>query len=225
MGYQAVLFDMDGTVLDTLEDLYRAVNRSLEEFSLPVVSRERVRAGLGNGAAHLIDFCVPEDCPEARRQQVLDWYKPWYDAHCRIATRPYPGILPLMERLRDRGVKLAIISNKPDPAVRELAEAFFPGLLEAAVGEGETVRRKPDPSAVLTAARRMGVEIGKCVYVGDSEVDYATAQSCGSDLVLCSWGFRGRKELEELGAKTIVDTPEELIALLEREDLARRICE
>ena len=214
MGYQAVLFDMDGTVLDTLEDLYRAVNRSLEEFSLPTVDRERVRAGLGNGAAHLIDFCVPEDCPEARRQQVLAWYKPWYDAHCRITTRPHPGILPLMERLRDRGVKLAIISNKPDPAVRELAEAFFPGLLEAAVGESETVRRKPDPSAVLTAARRMGVEIGKCVYVGDSEVDVETARNAGMDGIFVSWGFRDREQLIAAGAGRIADSAGELEELL-----------
>ena len=217
MSYRAVLFDMDGTVLDTLEDLYRAVNRSLEEFSLPTVNRERVRAGLGNGAAHLIDFCVPEDCPEARRQQVLAWYKPWYDAHCRIATRPYPGIVPLMERLREKGVKLAIISNKPDPAVRELAEAFFPGLLETAVGESERVKRKPDPSAVLTAAERMGLAVSDCVYVGDSEVDVQTARNAGMDGIFVSWGFRTRQQLIAAGADRIADSAQELEQLLDTE--------
>ena len=214
MRYRAVLFDMDGTVLDTLEDLYQAVNRSLEEFQLPIVSREQVRAGLGNGAAHLIACCVPGDCPPELRQQVLDWYKPWYDAHCRIATQPYPGIVPLMQRLKARGVKLAIISNKPDPAVRELAEAFFPGLLETAVGESATVRRKPDPSAVLTAAERMGIPLCECVYVGDSEVDVQTAQNAGMDGIFVSWGFRTRQQLLEAGAAAIADTAEELETLL-----------
>ena len=217
MSYRAVLFDMDGTVLDTLEDLYRAVNRSLEEFSLPTVSRERVRAGLGNGAAHLIGCCVPEDCPDALRQQVLDWYKPWYDAHCRIATRPYPGIVPLMERLREKGVKLAIISNKPDPAVRELARAFFPGLLETAVGESLSVRRKPDPSAVLTAAKRMCLAVSDCVYVGDSEVDVETAKNAGMDGVFVSWGFRTRQQLIAAGADRIADSAQELEQLLDTE--------
>ena len=112
MGCRAVLFDMDGTVLDTLGDLHAAVNRALAEFSLPGVSPEAVRAALGNGAAYLIAHCVPAGTDTALTARVLDWYRPWYDAHCRVLTAPYPGILPLMERLRDRGVKLAIISNK-----------------------------------------------------------------------------------------------------------------
>ena len=147
--------DMDGTVLDTLEDLWAAVNVSLRRFDLPEVSLDRVRAGLGNGAAHLISVCAPAQ----RREEVLAFYKPWYDAHCNVKTGPYPGILPLMARLRERGVKQAIISNKPDPAVQELARSYFPGLLETAVGESETVRRKPNPDAVLAAVRQMGLEL------------------------------------------------------------------
>ena len=161
---RAVLWDMDGTVLDTLEDLWAAVNVSLRRFGLPEASREAVRAGLGNGAAHLIS-CV---APPERREEVLAFYKPWYDAHCNIRTRPYPGILPLMERLRARGVRQAIISNKPDPAVQELARAYFPGLLETAVGESETVRRKPNPDAVLSAVRQMGLPLRATLAVARS---------------------------------------------------------
>ena len=210
MAYRGVLWDMDGTVLDTLEDLWAAINVSLRRFSLPEASLDQVRAGLGNGAAHLVSVCAPE----ALRQQVLAFYKPWYDAHCNIKTGPYPGILPLMERLRARGVKQAIISNKPDPAVQELARSYFPGLLETAVGESETVRRKPNPDAVLAAVRQMGLELADCVYVGDTEVDLATARNAGMACLAVSWGFRSREQLIEAGAGQIADSAEELEKLL-----------
>ena len=210
MVFRGVLWDMDGTVLDTLEDLWAAINVSLRRFQLPEASMEKVRAGLGNGAAHLVSVCAPEEAREA----VLAFYKPWYDDHCNIKTGPYPGILPLMERLRARGVKQAIISNKPDPAVQELARSYFPGLLETAVGESETVRRKPNPDAVLAAVRQMGLELADCVYVGDTEVDLATARNAGMACLAVSWGFRSREQLIAAGAERIADTAEELEKLL-----------
>ena len=211
MRYQGVLWDMDGTVLDTLEDLWAAVNVSLRRFSLPEASLEAVRAGLGNGAAHLIS-CV---APEEKREQVLAFYKPWYDAHCNLKTRPYPGILPLMGALRAGGVRQAIISNKPDPAVQELAKSYFPGLLDSAVGESETVRRKPNPDAVLAAVRQMGLTVADCVYIGDTEVDLATAKNAGMACIAVSWGFRSREQLIASGATRIAATAEELEKLLE----------
>ena len=211
MRYQGVLLDIDGTVLDTLEDLWAAVNVSLRRFSLPEASLEAVRAGLGNGAAHLIS-CV---APEEKREQVLAFYKPWYDAHCNLKTRPYPGILPLMGALRAGGVRQAIISNKPDPAVQELAKSYFPGLLETAVGESETVRRKPNPDAVLAAVRQMGLTVADCVYIGDTEVDLATAKNAGMACIAVSWGFRSREQLIASGATRIAATAEELEKLLE----------
>ena len=210
MRYQGVLWDMDGTVLDTLEDLWAAVNVSLRRFSLPEASLEAVRAGLGNGAAHLIS-CV---APEEKREQVLAFYKPWYDAHCNLKTRPYPGILPLMGALRAGGVRQAIISNKPDPAVQELAKSYFPGLLDSAVGESETVRRKPNPDAVLAAVRQMGLTVADCVYIGDTEVDLATARNAGMACIAVSWGFRSREQLIEAGALRIAASAEELAAML-----------
>ena len=210
MAYKAVLFDMDGTVLDTLEDLWSAVNVSLQRFDLPPVSRETVRAGLGNGAAHLISVCAPEPL----REPVLAFYKPWYDAHCNLRTRPYDGIPALMARLRSRGIKQAIISNKPDPAVQELARSYFPGLLDSAVGESEVVRRKPNPDAVLSAVRQMGLAVGDCVYVGDTEVDLATARNAGLDCITVLWGFRDREWLEKQGARTFAGRPEDIVRLL-----------
>ena len=206
MRYRGVLWDMDGTVLDTLEDLWAAVNVSLRRFSLPEASLEAVRAGLGNGAAHLIS-CV---APEEKREQVLAFYKPWYDAHCNLKTRPYPGILPLMGALRAGGVRQAIISNKPDPAVQELAKSYFPGLLDSAVGESETVRRKPNPDAVLAALREMGVDKADAVYVGDTEVDLRTAENAGLACAVVGWGFRTEEQLYEAGAGHIFQSAEEL---------------
>ncbi|MBR1456330.1 MAG: HAD family hydrolase [Oscillospiraceae bacterium] len=213
MKYKAVLFDMDGTVLDTLTDLYDSVNHSLRHFGLPPASRETVRAGLGSGAEHLLRCCMPGQ-PEETLRAVLAHYLPWYDAHCRIETRPYEGVLPLMERLRAQGVRLAIISNKPDPAVQELAEAFFPGLLETAVGESAAVRRKPDPDAVLAAAARMGLPARACVYVGDSEVDLETARRAGMDCISVAWGFRDEDQLLAAGAAHVAHDCAELETLL-----------
>ncbi len=214
MKKKAVLFDMDGTVLDTLEDLARAVNRALEEFGLPAVGRGQVRAALGNGAARLIGACVPAGTAPELTEQVLAWYKPWYAAHCREETRPYEGILPLMEHLKAAGVRMAVVSNKPDGAVQELAAAFFPGLLEAAVGERPGVGRKPDPASVLAAAELLGAGREECVYVGDSEVDVRTAENAGMACVAVTWGFRDEPELRAAGAERLAHSPAELEKLL-----------
>ena len=217
MKYQAVLFDMDGTVLDTLDDLCDSINHSLAEFSLPPVSREHVRQCLGNGAAFLVSHSIPAGSSPELEADVLAFYKPWYDAHCLIKTAPYEGILPMMQSLKEHGLRLAIISNKPDRAVQELSDAFFPGLLELSVGESPSVRRKPAPDTVLTAASQIGLSVDQCVYVGDSEVDLQTARNAGMDCISVTWGFRDEAQLIEAGASVLVRTPEELESLLLRE--------
>ena len=210
MNWKAVLFDMDGTVLDTLNDLTDAVNRSLAEFSLPTVDACVVRRNLGSGAAFLIAHCVPSDCSAELCERVLAFYKPWYDAHCRIHTRPYDGIPELMTTLKAKGIRLAIISNKPDSAVQELAAAFFPGMLDVVVGESPGIRRKPYPDTVLEAAARMGLSVRDSIYVGDSEVDIQTARSAGMPCISVSWGFRDEEQLLSSGASCLVHTPQEL---------------
>jgi phosphoglycolate phosphatase len=210
MKYKAVLFDMDGTVLDTLGDLAAAVNHTLREFSMPERSIAEVAAALSNGAAYLIAHTVPAGTPKELTDKVLAAYAPYYDAHCDILTGPYDGIVPLMEKLRDRGVKLAVISNKQDTAVKPLAEKYFPGLLEIAVGESTEVRRKPNPDAVLAALRHIGVEREDAIYVGDTEVDLQTARNAGMECASVDWGFRTREQLVEIGAEHIFDTVQEL---------------
>ena len=217
MKYKAVLFDMDGTVLDTLGDLAAAVNHTLREFSMPERSVAEVAAALSNGAAYLIAHTVPDGTPKELTDKVLAAYAPYYDAHCDILTGPYDGIVPLMEKLRDKGVKLAVISNKQDTAVKPLAEKYFPGLLEIAVGESAEVRRKPNPDAVLAALRHIGVEREDAIYVGDTEVDLQTARNAGMECASVDWGFRTREQLVEIGAEHIFDTVQELEEYLLRE--------
>ena len=214
MAYRAVLYDMDGTVLDTLEDMADSVNERLSRFGLPPVTLDKVRRSVGNGARQLIFRVVPEGTDPALTERVLAFYKPWYDAHCRVKTRPYAGVPELMARLRDRGIAQAIISNKPDPAVQELARAFFPGLLETAVGESAAVRTKPNPDAILAAVKQMGVPLEQCVYVGDSEVDVEAARNAGLDCISVSWGFRSVEQLLAAGAARIVSDPAGLEAAI-----------
>ncbi len=214
MRYKAVLFDMDGTVLDTLADLTTAVNHILGEYRMPLLDKRQVAAYLGNGAAYLMSRAVPADTPNELREEMLRAYQPWYDSHCAILTAPYPGILELMRALRAAGVKQAVISNKQDTAVKQLAEQHFPGLLETAVGESAAVRRKPNPDAVLAALREMGIKKQDAIYVGDTEVDLRTAENAGLACAVVGWGFRTGEELHDAGAGHIFQSAEELRAWL-----------
>lgn len=214
MRYKAVLFDMDGTVLDTLGDLNNAVNHILKRYGMPEISRKETASYLGNGAAWLLSKAVPAGTPDELREEMLKVYQPWYDSHCDILTAPYPGILELMRALQRAGVKQAVISNKQDSAVRQLAQRHFPGLLETAVGESATVRRKPNPDAVLAALREMGIDRQDAVYVGDTEVDLRTAENAGLDCAVVGWGFRTEEELHAAGAGQIFHSAEELCGWL-----------
>lgn len=210
MRYKYVLFDMDGTVLDTLTDLTNAVNYSLEQFELPKRTMKEIRSFLGDGARQLIERSVPTDCDKELTELVLAFYNDWYGSHCLIETAPYPGTVELMEKLRREGCKLAIVSNKPHGAVVELADSFFPGLLETAVGESETVRRKPCPDAVLAAMELMGADKEHSLYVGDSEPDILTGRNAGIACASVTWGFRDREQLAAFGAEILVDSMDEL---------------
>lgn len=210
MRYEAILFDMDGTVLYTLEDLHDAINAALAHFGMPGLTLEQVRAYVGNGSARLVELAVPAGTSAETQQAVLDWYKPYYDAHCNCKTRPYDGIPELMRDLRAAGLRLVIISNKPDSAVRLLAEDHFPGLLDLAVGETAQVRRKPWPDMIEVSAARLGLDKSRCLYVGDSEVDVQTAKNAGIDCASVCWGFRSRQQLLEAGAERIFDSADSL---------------
>ena len=214
MTYKTVLFDMDGTLLDSLSDMHDAVNHILAENGWAARSREEIRAFVGNGARKLMERAIPETLAPQRFEAVLADYKDWYQAHNCVKTQPYPGISHVLAELEARGVKTAVVSNKPDATTKALAEKFFPGM--PALGQRDGVDPKPSPALVAQALSDLGVRPENAVYVGDSEVDVATARNAGLPLIAVSWGFRGREKLEIAGAEHIADTAPQLLEMLSR---------
>lgn len=215
MGYQTILFDMDGTVLDTLRDLWASTNAVLRGFGYPERTLEEIRSYVGNGAENQIRCALPEAADERIRADALARYRVHYAAHCRDHTAPYDGIVPTLRALSAAGKRLAVVSNKPDAAVKLLNDEHFAGLIPVAIGETPERRRKPAPDTVFAALDALGVSKDGAVYVGDSEVDIATARNAGLPLIAVGWGFRGRTALEAAGAETVIDAPDELIRLCE----------
>lgn len=206
MRYDTVIFDLDGTLLDTLDDLTDGVNHALADFGYPLATRGQIRSRLGYGSAHLIAESVPGGRDNPDYQAVFDDYLDFYRAHSSVKTAPYPGTLELLGRLAGLGVRCAIVSNKPDSAAQILSERWFSGLVAATVGEREAegIRRKPAPDSLLEVMRRLGASAPRTVYVGDSEVDIETAANAGVDCISCTWGFRTREQLIASGAKVLV---------------------
>ena len=212
MRVQAILFDLDGTLLDTLEDLADSVNHILGKYGFPLREKEEVRISLGNGSERLMRGMLPQDVKEEAFQKYLAEYKAYYQTHMEIKTAPYAGMIELLTTLRENGVKIGVVSNKFDAAVKGLCEKHFPLLVDAAAGEREAegVRRKPAPDMVLAAAKALGGDAADCLYVGDSETDILTAKNAGMDCVSVTWGFREEAVLKEAGAVHLVHTPQEL---------------
>ncbi len=208
MAYKTYLFDMDGTLLDTLADLAAAVNHTLAQYGYPQRTVEQVRKGLGNGAVKLMAAMLPRGEETPGFADIMRDYRAWYQEHSCVATAPYPGIPELLAALRQRGCRVGIVSNKPDATVQRLAEQFFPGV--PAFGESPACPRKPAPDMVYRALEELGAGREDAVYVGDSEVDVATARNAGLPLIGVSWGFRGRQALEDCGAAQIADTAAEV---------------
>ena len=216
MGYQTVLFDMDGTVLDTLYDLWASTNAVLRELGYPERTPDEIRGYVGNGARNQLRRALPEGSGDAAVDEALLRYQAYYAEHCRDHTKPYDGVVPMLERLQKEGKQLAVVSNKPDQMVKILSKEHFGTLLHVSIGETPERRRKPAPDTVYAALEALGAEASKdgAVYVGDSEVDVETAKNAGLPLIAVSWGFRGRAALEAAGAEIVVDAPEELTKLI-----------
>lgn len=207
------IFDLDGTILDTLEDLAEATNYALRENGYPERTLEEIRRFVGNGAKNLIIRAVPVNDTDAVRR-VYESFNQYYSAHTIVHTAPYPGILELLRSLRTRGILTAVVSNKPDYGVQTLCEQFFPGLFDYATGEREGIRRKPAPDSCLAVMEALHVSPADTVYIGDSDVDIDTARNAGMPCISVSYGFRSTAFLQEHGASAIAATVEELGALL-----------
>lgn len=201
-----ILFDLDGTLLNTLDDLMDAVNHTMEVFGYPRHSREEVRRFVGNGAGLLLQLSVPQG---RDWQEPLAAFQSYYREHCQIKTAPYPGIMEALYALKK--YPLAIVSNKPDAAVKKLCAQYFPGIY--AQGEHPGCPRKPSPDMVRIAMEHIGVD--RCIYVGDSEVDVLTAHNAAVPCLSVLWGFRDRAEIQAAGESRFCETPAQMPAMLE----------
>lgn len=209
--YNTIIFDLDGTLLNTLEDLADGVNYCMRKFSCPERTLEEVRQFVGNGIRKLMERAVPMGTEHPEFENIFETFKAYYTKHCQIKTRAYPEIEELLSELVKRKYKMAIVSNKNMDAVRELNRLYFEAYIGLAIGERQGVRKKPFPDSVNQAVRELEADKEHVLYVGDSEVDKETADNAGVDCVLVSWGFRDKDILLELKPLAVIDKPLELL--------------
>lgn len=218
MKYTTVIFDFDGTLVDTLEDLHLSVAATLEHFGLPGATFEQTRTRVGNGINRLLELSLPADATPELFSEVRAWFTVYYDEHSSDHAAPYPGVTTMLEALHEAGVHMAVVSNKDDAVVNALMAKTITTPFDVIMGFQEGIERKPHRAMVDEALRRIGADAvsdaaqGRVAYVGDSEVDILTAANAELPCIAVSWGFRTADELRAAGASVIVDTAEELLA-------------
>lgn len=208
-----ILFDLDGTLLNTLEDLADSVNHVLKNNHFPTRTLDEICYFVGNGVATLIKLALPADCEEAVYNSCLFEFRSYYAEHMQIKTIPYPGILSLLKHLKEKGFHLGIVSNKFDGAVKNLSNTYFSPYIDTAIGETNDLTKKPAPDMIYRALTQLQADPQRAIYVGDSDVDLETARNAALPCISVTWGFRTKEELEKAGASILVATPEELCNL------------
>ena len=208
------VFDLDGTLLNTLEDLADAVNYSLAQFGMPQRTIEEVRNYVGNGIRLLIERSVPNGTDLPVIDNVFECFKKYYQEHCNDKTKAYDGIIDMLKELKQSGIKLAVLSNKAQNAVTKLCDIYFDNLLDITFGAREGIAKKPDPDALLECAAIADIALEDIAYIGDSDVDVLTARNAGVDCIAVSWGFRDKGVLIKAGADKIADNIQVLKAEL-----------
>ena len=214
MKYNTVIFDFDGTLLNTLRDLAGAVNHALKKHGYPTHEEEKVRLMIGNGVRMLVSRALPMGFDTPDYDEVFADFREHYSHHCSDNTGVYDGVLPMLRRLKEAGVKMAISTNKYQAAAEELRKQFFADYIDIIVGDLETRQRKPAPDSVFAALDALGVDRTGAVYIGDTEVDRETAENSGLDFIAVSWGYRDRQQLADMGIEKIANTPEALCRLV-----------
>ena len=214
MKYKLAIFDMDGTILDTLEDLTDSLNYALSLSKYPTRTLDEVRSFVGNGLRKLIERATPSGTSKEALEKVFADFTSYYPNHCFDKTKPYSGIIEVIQTLRNQGIKTAVVSNKANYAVQILCKQYFDGLFDFAVGEQEGVQKKPAPDSVNLVIDKLNAKYSDCVYIGDSDVDIQTAANAKIDCISVTWGFRDVDFLTEQGANIIVSSPEELLSIL-----------
>ena len=214
--YDTLIFDLDGTLLYTLEDLHDATNHVLGKNGYPLNTLDDTRHFVGNGLKMLMKRSLRRDTEPEVLERLFQELRDYYTKHCQMKTRPYDGIMEALEYFQKLGYKMAIVSNKNDAAVKELNAYYFEKYISVAIGEREGIQRKPAPDTVFAALKQLGSSKDNALYIGDSEVDYETARNAGMDCMLVSWGFRDRSILEQLKPEFLMDKPEEMTGVLSK---------
>ncbi len=219
MNKRIIIFDLDGTLLNTLEDLADSTNFALKTLGYPERSVEEVRNFVGNGVAKLIERAIPDGVENPDFEKCLNLFKENYSKNMYNKTAPYSGIIDMLKILKNKGCKIAVVSNKFDIAVKELCKKYFSDLIDIAVGENEAngIKKKPAPDTVLSVVEQLCANIDDCVYVGDSEVDIMTAKNSGMPCISVLWGFKDREFLLEHNACIFVETPDEIVKYLDNQ--------
>lgn len=212
--YKTVIFDLDGTLLDTLDDLMNAVNFALREFSFPERSREEIRSFIGNGVIKLMERSTPEGTDAVTQEKCLETFRKHYLIHMADNTAPYEGIIALLQRLKAMGIKTAVVSNKLHPAVVGLCEDYFPSLIDVPLGVAEEKERKPSPLNVYRAMEMLSSDKENTIYAGDSNVDVETAHNADLKCIGVTWGYRDREDLISHSCDYIADTADEVLKLI-----------
>ena len=215
MTTRAVILDLDGTLLDTMEDITDSVNHTLSQFGFPLRTLDEVRRFVGNGAVKLLERALPRVLPAREFEAFYRAYDAYYTAHQQDKTKPYDGAVGLLRALRARGLYTAVLSNKQDNAVRPLCAHYFPDLLDLATGPTADRRTKPAPDGVYYIAETLGVELNEILYVGDSEADVQTGQNAGVKTAAALWGFRDRETLASAGAVLFAEKPEDILKFID----------
>lgn len=211
---KAIIFDMDGTILNTIDDITTSVNYALKQYDLPLKEVADVKLAVGNGAKKLIARIIPDSFNHPNFDAIYQTYQTYYDNHRMIKTAPYDGILSLIRQLKKDGYHLAVVSNKHDYLVKSLNHQLFEGLFEIAIGETKERPLKPAPDVLFDTLNMLNITVNEALFVGDSNVDIITAKNAKMCSVGVTWGFRGYDELHKEGANYIIDEPEELLQVI-----------
>ncbi|MCM1123036.1 MAG: HAD family hydrolase [Eubacterium sp.] len=213
-----IIFDLDGTLLDTLEDLTDSVNHVMAKYNLPLHTIEDIRSYVGNGAAKLVERAIPHGADNPAYHEMLGAFREHYALHCEDKTAPYEGVVEMLALVKQSGYRLAVVSNKPDRAVKQLCRRHFGEYVQTAIGESEEIQKKPAPDMVYRALADLSSDASCAVYVGDSEVDLQTAANVPMPCISVAWGFRTEEQLLAAGAvqERMIRSPQELLPLFER---------
>ncbi len=216
MKIDTIIFDLDGTLLNSLGDLHACFNHAIKSFGYPERTLEEIKSYVGNGIKKAIERALPCPIEDSNLNKIVDYFRIYYREHMLEFTQPYDGVIEMLEELTKKGYKLAVVSNKYDDAVKMLTQNYLGKYIKVGIGEGYGIRKKPEIDGVLAAIDELGSKIENAIFIGDSDVDIRTAENAGIPCISVTWGFREKDFLIEKGAKILVDSPKEIIEIIEK---------